>query len=65
MLFYNWFLFKRQLYKKRNEIYQKNNSTEDYTLIEVRLLILDKQFNNSENLLLQNNLYEETIVNSK
>ena len=44
---------------------KKNNSTVDHTLIEVRLLILDKQFNNSENLLLQNNLYDETIVNYK
>ncbi len=44
---------------------KKNNITVDHSLIEARLLILDKQFNNSENLLLQNNLLDETIVNSK
>ena len=65
ILFYNWFLLKSKLYKKRNEIYHKNNLTVDHPLIEARLLILDKQFNNTENLLSQNNLLDETIVNSK
>ena len=56
---------KANYIKKVMKYIKKNNLTVDHPLFEARLLILDKQFNNSENLLLQNNLLDETIVNSK
>ena len=52
---------KANYIKKVMKYIEKNKLTVDHPLIEARLLILDKQFNNAENLLLQNNLLDETI----
>ena len=56
---------KANYIKKVMKYIENNNLTVDHQLIEARLLILDKQFNNADNLLSQNNLLDETIVNSK
>ncbi len=56
---------KANYIKKLMKYIENNNLTVDHQLIEARLLILDKQFNDAENLLLQNNLLDEIIVNSK
>ena len=52
---------KANYIKKVVKYMEKNNLNVQHPLIEARLLILDKQFNNAENLLLQNNLLDETI----
>ena len=43
---------KANYIKKVMKYIEKNKLTVDHPLIEARLLILDKQFNNAENLLL-------------
>ena len=52
---------KSNYIKKVMKYIEKQKLTIDHPLVEARLLILDKQFNNAENLLLNNNLLDETI----
>ncbi|MCQ2816330.1 MAG: hypothetical protein MJ252_03590 [archaeon] len=52
---------KANYIKKVIKFIEKNKLTPDSPLVEARLLILDKQFSNAENLLLNNNLLDETI----
>ncbi len=51
---------KANYIKKVMKIQEKSGGTEN-PLIEAKLLILDKQFNNAENLLLKNNLLDEAM----
>lgn len=52
---------KSNFLKKILKIMEKTGVTVDHPVIEARLLILDKQFNNAENLLLSNNLLDDAI----
>jgi len=52
---------KSNFLKKILKIMEKTGVTVDHPVIEARLLILDRQFNNAENLLLSNNLLDDAI----
>ena len=52
---------KANYIKKIQKDMEKQKLNPDHPLIVARLLILDKQFNNAETLLLKNNLLDETI----
>ena len=52
---------KANYIKKVIKFMEKNNLTVENPLIEARLLILDKRFNDAESLLLENNLLDETV----
>ena len=52
---------KANYIKKVRKYMEKNNLTVENPLIEARLLILDKRFNDAESLLLENNLLDETV----
>ena len=52
---------KANYIKKVIKFMEKNKLTVESPLIEARLLILDKRFNDAESLLLENNLLDETV----
>ena len=52
---------KANYIKKVIKFMEKNKLTVENPLIEARLLILDKRFNDAESLLLENNLLDETV----
>ena len=52
---------KANYIKKVIKYMEKNKLTVENPLIEARLLILDKRFNDAESLLLENNLLDETV----
>ena len=52
---------KANYIKKVIKYMEKQNISVEHPLIEARLLILDKRFNDAESLLLENNLLDETV----